>query len=276
MAATDATAILKQLLDQYGLGGMAQWAWDQSTNGIPTSAIMQDLTTTPQFKARFPGIGAREKAGLPPISPGEYISYEDQMKQMENRFQLPAGSLTDPAAIGNWIGKDVSPAELTSRVQSGYAAVAYAPEAVRQSFTQMFGANGDGALAHFFLDPAKSTELLTQQATAAQISGQASMGGINMDTNHAMQLAQMGQTGSSVGSSLAHLQQQASLYNASINEQPNLAAGTQGIEAEMGLSPTSQQQVVQREQTRQASFQGGGQAFSDQYGAGGTGAARPR
>ena len=271
----DANAILQQTLNQYGLGSMSQWAWNEITNGSSADQVLNDLYQTPQFAQRFPGIIARQNAGLPPISPSDYIAYEDQAKQLENQYGLPQGMLSDPNRLGTLIGQDVSMSELTDRVQNGYAAVQYAPPQVRQAFTQMFGVNGDGALAAHFLDTTQASKLLEQQATAAQISGQATIGGINMDTGHAMQLAQLGLTSSSVGSGLQDLQQKSSLYNAQVNETPNLSIGTQGVEAEFGLSGSATQQVLQREQERQAQFQGGGAAASDSYGAEGIGKARP-
>jgi hypothetical protein len=271
----DANAIIDQALTSYGLQGLSTWAWNEITNGASADQVIVDMYQTPQFAQRFPGIIARQKAGLPPIAPADYIAYEDQAKQLENQYSLPTGLLSNPTTIGDFIGKDISATELTDRVQKGYAAVAYAPPEVRQAYTSMFGANGDGALAAQMLDMKTATDILTQQATAAQISGQASMGGINMDTNHAMQLAREGQTASSVGSNLADLQKNAALYDANINEKPNLAIGTQGVEAEFGMSGTATQEVIQRQQQRQAEFQGGGKAYGDQYGQEGVGAARP-
>lgn len=271
----DAVAIVNQALTAYGLQGLSNWAWNEITNGASSNQVLMDMYQTPQFAQRFPGIIARQQAGLPAISPADYVSYEDSAKQLENQYNLPAGMLSDPTRIGDLIGKDVSMSELTDRVQNGYAAVAYAPPATLQAFTQMFGANGDGALAAHFLDTTQASKLLDQQAVAAQISGQATMGSINMDTSHAMQLAQLGVSNSSVGSSLQDLQQKSALYNATINEQPNLNIGQQGVDAEFGLSAASTQQVLQREQSRQAAFQGGGSAYSDQYGAEGVGKARP-
>jgi hypothetical protein len=271
----DANAILQQTLDSYGLGSMAQWAWNQITTGASPDQVLVNLYQTPQFAQRFPGIIARQKAGLPPISPASYISYEDSAKQLENQYGLPRGFLSNPNTIGEAIGNDVSMSELTSRVQQGYAQVAYAPPEVRQAYAQMFGASGDGALASQFLDFNRSSQLLTEQATAAQISGDASMGGTNMSTGDAMKLAQMGHTQADVGTTLASLQKESPLFNASIHEQNNLTQGTQGVEAAFGLNATAEQQVIHRQQQRQAEFQGGGAAYADNSGVSGAGAAHP-
>ena len=274
-AQLDAVGYISTALQQYGLTGMSNWLWTQVTSNASNDMIMQNLYQTPQFQQRFPGIVARQKANLPPISPADYISYENQALQMENQYGLPKGMLTDPTRLGDLIGKDVSPNELADRVQNGYQQVAFAPPDVRQAFSAMFGVNGDGALAAHFLDTTHASKLLTEQATAATLAGTFGQGGVNMDTQTAMTLAQNGVTATGGGSALADLQKTSPLYDATIGEQNTLTAGNQGVKAEFGLDATSQQQVLQREQERTAQFAGGGKASGDQYGTEGAGAARP-
>lgn len=273
----DATAIIGQLLDQYGLNtpGMQQWMWDEITSGATTDQITLDLQGTNQFKQRFPGIVARQAAGLPPISPADYVSYEDQAKQLENQYGLPQGVLSNPTTIGNFIGQDVSINEVQGRVQQGYNVVQSAPPEVRQAFTAMFGPNGDGALASYFLDPKSNLTTLENQATAANISGVASMGGINVSTEDAMRLAQTGVTATQAGNAAQTLEKTAPLFNANVGETNDVTAGQQGIEAQFGLSEAATQAVLARQQARQAAFQGGGAPVQDNNGAEGVGAARP-
>lgn len=271
-----AMSVITTALSQYGLQNLSTWAWQQITAGASSDQILNDLQQTPQFAQRFPGIVARQKAGLPPISPSDYISYEDNAVQLENQYGLPKGMLTDPERIGQLIGQDVSGQELSDRVQNGYQQVAFAPPEVRQAFSAMFGANGDGALAAHFLDTTHATKLLTEQATAATLAGTFGQGGVNMDTQTAMTLAQDGVTPSGGGTALADLQKTAPLYNATISETNSLQAGDQGVKAEFGLDPSATQQVLQREQERTAEFAGGGRATGDNYGQEGAGAARPR
>lgn len=271
---TDASAIIQSVLTQYGLGSLTQWAMNELTAGASTDQITQDMTTTPQFQARFPGIALRQAAGLPAISPSDYVNYENQMAQMESQYGLPKGMLTNPSTVASFIGNDVSPSEVQERTQQGFQQVAYAPPEVRQFFTQTYGINGDGALAAHFLDPTLAAPLLEQQATAASIGGTAAMGGINMSADDAMRLAQLGQTGSSVGGGLANLEQTQDLYDASVTEKPDLQEGTQGVEAQFGLNATATQEVIDRQQAREAAFKGGGGPTMDNYGAEGTGAAK--
>lgn len=269
-----AKAVIGQVLGDYGLTSLTTWAWTQITSGATSAQVLLNMQQTTQFKQRFPGIVQRQKAGLPPISPADYISYETQMKQLEHQYGLPGGFLSTPDRIGNLIGQDVSASEVQARVQQGYAVVAYAPAEVRQAFTAMFGANGDGALAAHFLTTDAATPLLEQQATGAQFSGIASMGGAHMSTQDAMTLAQNGVSASQVQSGVSQLEQQRGLFNANVGEQPGLSEGKEGIESQFGLNATAEAAVTAREQTREAEFKGGGAPYTDQYGASGAGAAR--
>ena len=263
----DAQAAIDQYLQQFGLQGLAGWAWDQITSGATANQVLVNLYSTTQFKQRFPGITIRQQAGLPPISPAQYVAYEDQAKQMETQYGLPTGFLTNPGRIAALVGGDVSAAELGARLQQGYQQVAYAPPEVRQAFTGMFGANGDGALAAHFLDPKTALPLLEQQATAADIMGTGAIAGANMSSTDAMKLAQMGTTPSGAESAFQKLQSQSNLFTQQVGESNNgLTEGQQGVEAAFGLNAGSAQQVAQAQQQRIAEFSGGGNPYSDQYG----------
>ena len=197
------------------------------------------------------------------------------MKQMESQYGLPQGALSGQNTVTSLLSNDVSTNEVQQRVQQGYQAVAYAPHEIRQAFTQMFGVSGDGALAHYFLDEKNALPLLEQQATAAQIGGTTAMGGINMSTEDAMKLAAQGVTPSATQSAVTELTKTQPLYEGSVTEGTGLEAGKQGIEATFGLNPTASQEVINRQQQREAEFSGGGAAYADQHGASGTGAAHP-
>lgn len=271
---TDATSILDQVLSDYGLTSLSTWAWGQVTAGASSAQVLLNMYQTPEFKARFPAIPARQAAGLPPISPSDYVNYEDSLAQMNNTYGLPPGYLTSPDVVTAFLSGDTSVSEVQARVQQGFQDVASAPPAVRQFYTQTFGIGGDAALAAHFTDPKIALPLLEQQATAATLGGQAALGGIAMSGADAMKLAQLGDTASSVSSGLNQLQQTQGLYDPSVTEQP-LDEGTTGVEAQFGLSSTATQAVIARQQSREADFRGGGAPQMDQYGAHGAGTAKP-
>ncbi len=271
----DAKAVIGQLLQQYGLQSMADWAWNEIVNGASADQVAVDMYDQKAFQDRFPGIFQRQTKGLPPISPADYVNYENQAKQIENRYALPQGFLTDPNRIANLIGNDVSTQELEQdRIANGYAHVANAPAEVRQAFSTMFGAYGDGALAAHFLDIGTAAPLLQRQATAADIAGHGALLGINPSADDAMRLASMGETASSTQSGFQKIAQESGLYNQAAGDTQQLDAGKQGVEAEFGLSELSTEQVQQQREQRAAEFAGGGGAEISQQGTS-VGAAKP-
>lgn len=271
----DARYVIGQVLTQYGLQSLWQWSWQELTAGASTNQVLYDMYQTPQFKQRFPAIQLRQQAGLPPISPADYVNYEDSIAQLESQYGFPKGSINNTDTITKLIGGDVGMPEATARAQQVFQQVAYAPPEVRGFFSQITGANGDAALAAYSFNPDHTLPILEQQATAAQIGGIGAQGGVNMSTADAMRLAQMGVTQNQASSQVQNLQQQQDLFQSNVTEKTDLTSGGQGIEAAFGLSPLAQAQVQQRQQQREEAFKGGGQAYVDTYGAHGAGAARP-
>src|SRR5262249_22039531 len=83
-----AWAQLQATLAAYGvtrddLTALVAWAKGEIVRGADTNQIALDMYQTPQFARRFPAIIAREKAGLPPVSPAEYLSLESSYEQLE-------------------------------------------------------------------------------------------------------------------------------------------------------------------------------------------------
>src|SRR5277367_3437765 len=139
---TDASALISQVLADYGLQSLGTWAWQEITSGATSAQVVLDMQQTPQFKQRFPGIAIRLAKGLPAISPADYVSYEDSVDQLVKQYGIPDGIYNSPDAIGEAIGNDVSINEAQERIQKGYAVVATAAPEVRASFASMFGAAG--------------------------------------------------------------------------------------------------------------------------------------
>src|SRR5580692_3679403 len=185
----EASAVFQQTLQAYGFdaadtAALTQCATDQITGAgqpsglpVPESQVALNLMQTPQFAARFPGIIAQQKAGTPVMSPGDYVSYEQQAYQTAHAAGLPAGFLT-PQVIGNLVANQVDPQELSDRITQGYQAVAETTPETRQYMQDAFGV-GPGGLAAYFLNPDIATPLLMQQATAAQIGGAGMVSGFN-------------------------------------------------------------------------------------------------
>lgn len=268
----DARTIIEDVLKNYGLQGLTNWAWGIITNGGGADEITDTIQDQPLFQAQFPGIIQREKLGLPPISMSDYISLEDSYDQLVTQYGLPRSVLTKDF-VGNLIGQDVSVNELSDRITKGFAAVQAAPASVQQVFAQWFGPRGNAQLASYFLNPKNASDVLEKEAMMANVQGAGISAGVNIGQNRAAQIAQMGDTYSQVQQALNKVTTQAGLYQSNQAEgfanatvrgargQANiLTASNQGVNAALGLSAEDEQEVEQRELERQNAFKGGGGA----------------
>lgn len=202
-AQTSAWQILQTILAQYGFTGTAltqlvAWAKGQIIAGNDPNLITLNLQQTPQFIARFPAIEQRLKAGLPPITPAEYLGVERSYAQLERAAGIPPNF----ADYDKLIAADVSPTEYSDRITKGYLAVAQADPTVVKAMQDYYGVTV-GQLAAHFLDPSKSTPQLIQQAVSAQVGGASAQAGFHngpqtgpegISQGQALRLAQMGVT----------------------------------------------------------------------------------
>ena len=76
----DAQRIIRDKLEQYGLGELADFAYEMLVNDESTQAVMDALQETDAFKQRFAGMEARRQAGLPAFSPADYIRLENNYR----------------------------------------------------------------------------------------------------------------------------------------------------------------------------------------------------
>ena len=219
----NALSAIEDTLSQYGfsgsqLQGLVNFAWGEITSGTSAAQVTLDIQNTPAFQQQFPAIKERVAAGLPPITPAEYLSTQDAMTQT----LISAGISPKTVNLDNLIARDVSPTELNSRIQQGYLAVAMAPQEVTSAMQQYYGVTA-GQLVQHFTDPTQSESSLLQQAAAAQIGGAALGSGFRgsnrnsttspIDAATAKLLAQQGVNFQQAQTGFAQLATQAQLYN---------------------------------------------------------------
>jgi hypothetical protein len=215
---------IESTLSQYGFSGstlqqLVNFAWGEVTAGTSAAQVTLDIQNTQAFQTQFPAIKQRIAAGLPPITPAEYLSTKDSMTQA----LVSAGINPSTVNLDNLVAKDVSPTELNDRIQQGYLAVAMAPKEVTDAMQQYYGVTA-GQLVQHFTDPTQSEASLLQQAAAAQIGG-AALGSGFMGSNRnattspvdaatAKLLAQQGVTFGQAQTGFGQLATQAQLYQA--------------------------------------------------------------
>jgi hypothetical protein len=144
------------------------------------------------WNTRFAGNVAREKAGLTPLSPTDYIATENSYKAVMARAGLDAAHM-DPTKLSTLIGSDVSPAEVNQRINAAMTAITTEDPFIKQQLQQQFNlTNGD--LVGHLLDPATQASVIANKVTAAQVGAEASRAGVDVNATNAYALANQGIT----------------------------------------------------------------------------------
>lgn len=273
MAAKD---ILTTILTQYGLATLAaraeQILQDNPGLELNPSAVLPLLTETPEYKERFKGNEARIAAGLPAYDPATYIAVENSLRQTLRASGLPRGFYDSEAELQKFIGQDVSPAELSSRINEGYRAAMNAPQQVRDELEQLYGWT-DSDLAAYYLDPTTAVDVLRTRTQAAQIAAQSrQQTGSGLLAQQAEELARAGVTEAQAREGFGIMAQQRGLYEPQMVGEQAISQEEQ-IAATFGTSGAAAQRVATRRRRRQAEFEAGGGFTTGQRGVAGLGTA---
>jgi hypothetical protein len=177
----DAFLSLKSLFGQFGLDSLAGKIYDYVKQGYGADTIGLLLQDTKEYKTRFAGNEARTKAGLPVLSPADYLSTEASYRQILSSAGLPKGFYDNPADFTRWIASDVSPTEIKSRVDLATAATGQANPEYKNALFQMYGIN-ESDLTAYFLDRKTAEPILKKQAAAGAIGAAAIRRGFAANT----------------------------------------------------------------------------------------------
>lgn len=260
-----AIATIETVLKKAHLTTLAPWASGLVTQlaakGDSQSTIVQTLTvqlyTQPAFKKQFPGMTARKANGYGAMSIAEYLTYEDQAKQMGRAAGLPTGFLST-TEIGQLIGNDVSPSELSDRLTKGYEVASQAPQETKNLLNQYYGIN-TGTLAAYYLTPKKAEPTLVNQLTAAQIGTEGVSSGFGaLGKTQAQYLQQMGVDQSTARSTFKGLSKLTPLMSALPGTGGEKTSISQSDLVNYGFFGTNQNELQAVEGARKAPFEGGG------------------
>jgi hypothetical protein len=186
----DAYLAIQSLFKNYGLESLAGKIYDYVKNGYSSDTISILLSDTPEYKARFAANEARIKAGLPALSPADYINTENSYRAVMRAAGMPPGFYDSVSDFTGFLEKDVSPTELQSRVDLANQATNLASPYYKQALNQM--GIDDAHLAAHFLDPDAALPLLQKAAATAAVGAAALSSGLTFDQSYATQLAQAG------------------------------------------------------------------------------------
>jgi len=151
------------------------------------------LSNTDAYKARFIGNETRIKNGLQALTPAQYVATETQYADILRSYGLPAGFYDKHSDFTDFIGKDISAAELDARAKIAHDQYEAAPAATKALWQQYYGTKGDAIAA--ILDPAVATQVIQDRSTQVAIGGAAAQQGLAVNQKRAQQLQQAGVTG---------------------------------------------------------------------------------
>lgn len=188
----DAYIAVSSLFASYGLGGLADKIFDYVKKGYSADTISILLQDTTEYKTRFAGNEIRKKQGLPVLNPAEYLATEASYKQIMQAAGMPKGFYDQSSDFNNWIGKNISPSEIQSRVDMATQATVLANPEYRKALNQMGISNSD--LTAYFLDTNRALPYLQKAAATAAVGAEALRSNLKFDKAYAEKLATEGIT----------------------------------------------------------------------------------
>ena len=176
-ATQDAIANLTNTFKDYGLGSLANRIAEYLYQGYSQDTVSLMLQDSPEYKKRFSGNEARVKAGLPVLSPKEYLSTESAYRAILQNAGLPKGFYDDESDFERMIANDVSATELNQRVSAAAKAIDNTDPYYRDALQNMYGLDAGHMIAHI-LDPEKAAPLVEKQAKAVEYGAAAARQGL--------------------------------------------------------------------------------------------------
>lgn len=168
---SNAYDLLTQMLRNWGLESLAPEVLRLLQEGNSQEQVSVLIQDTEPYKRRFAGNDARRRAGLSALTPAEYLSAEASYRQILESAGMPVGFYDDPSDFASWIGNDVSPNEINSRVGLATEAANRLDDGTKRAFREFYGV-AENDLAAYFLDRDRALPLVQKQARAARIGAE--------------------------------------------------------------------------------------------------------
>jgi hypothetical protein len=261
---------MTSLLERYGLQSLTSWASDAIIRGLSPEEIELQLRDRAEFKSRFPAIEAREKAGLPPLSADEYLSFENTISQMSRVF----GMTITKSQTDTMLSNNVSAVEAQDRLTLAARAVFEEPAETRVALDRLYGIT-TGDLMNYWLDPKKTLPILQRRFAAADIAGSAQAAGyLQLSAIQAERLYEGGVTEDTARGAFGELVRAEELFESVDQTEQDI-----GLDQQLELLTGNQelaQQVERRGERRAARFQEGGTFATGRTGLAGLGSANQR
>ena len=211
----NAITMLTQTFINYGLSADIASAVTNLVQQGYTSDTIQVMAQDPKgtnplaqaFQQRFPANTARMAAGLPVLSPAQYIANEQGYAQVMRAYGLNPSFATNKDVFTKLLTNDVSPTELNGRVNTAKQVIENTDPAVAEQLQTYYGLSQGDMIAHV-LDPTIATPIIEKQISTSQIGAEAARYGANVGQSYAEQLSNLGVTQAQAGQGFQNIAQQ--------------------------------------------------------------------
>ena len=264
-------------LDMETINSLWTWVEGRFTSDPTFSAgqAMVEIYDQQAFKDRFPAIEAmRQQKGRRDIpTPAEYLARERSWATYLGQYGMTSlmGDLTLDGIIESSFMGSIGDAEFVDRLKAASRMVHEAPEAVKNTFGDWFGADGDAALMATFLDPDDTVfggdwKGLQSAVGAAEVGGWSKMRlGLNapVTEERSRAIAALGWRDVDVWEGLDLLKAKEDLFAERMGES-DFRIEVEGVAAQFGIDTEDKLGVELRESLdrrlgrRVADFSGGG------------------
>lgn len=187
----NAYLMLKNMLEEWGLGTLASEVLRLIQDGYTQSQIPVMLQDTDAYKQRFSGNELRKQQGLAVLSPVEYLATERAYRQVMMNSGLPGGFYDGPEDFAGFIGRDVSAAEVQRRVDEASDSVHRMDAGTRDAIRMWYPEIGDGELMAWVLDQNRGRDQINRVVHGSRLAGAARAMGANITKEQAERFGQM-------------------------------------------------------------------------------------
>ena len=265
---TNALDVVRQIVTAYGLPiSLVDKVWGLMKEARSPAGVAFEIRKTDEYKARFPGMQARQDLGLPAITEATYMELERNYRGIFRAAGLPANFSDGPEDFAAFIAGDVSPAEVQTRVALAEQARDVANQDIVYQLKDFYDLT-DGDLTAYYLNPELASNIFEERrrmgaATLATASARATGTGLSQRVAERAEAEDI----SSIQLSDALAKRRGLMENIGTE-----GAGSQGVgvdtitEAEFGLNAEAAARVRRRREERTSPFAGSSGTLSSPRG----------
>lgn len=268
----DAMALLRGVLDEWGLGSLADWAWKMMTSGASSAQVMLELRKQQAFKDRFPYLDALAKQGRA-ISPAQGIAMEREFLSLgHSYFGESAPTIVSMDRMSKWISGNVSLGEVKERFDLWKADFYDSDPAVLAELRRRIPNEGD-LLAAYVSDEALPA--VRAKHDAARIGASAVRTGYgSLSLDEADSLRRSGVTEGEAQQGFGELAQAKELFGVLPGEVGTEVTRSEQMDARFRNASGAQERIRRRREQRLAASNKGGRIAGNERGLVGLGSAR--